>query len=117
MDWIDVAQDRDQWWALVNTVMNLRVPQNVEKFLSRCIIGGFSRRVRDHEVQHTDRVAVEQNENKIKKPSAYWIKKYKNINARLQPSSQNLLHSLHRRHEVKSLRFRICSVSDKEFQI
>jgi hypothetical protein len=25
MDRIDLAQDRDQWWALVNTVMNLRV--------------------------------------------------------------------------------------------
>jgi hypothetical protein len=26
MDWIDVAQDRDQWRALGNTVMNLSVP-------------------------------------------------------------------------------------------
>jgi hypothetical protein len=26
MDWIDLAQDRDQWEALVNTIMNLRVP-------------------------------------------------------------------------------------------
>jgi hypothetical protein len=24
MDWIDLAQDRDQWRALANTVMNLR---------------------------------------------------------------------------------------------
>jgi hypothetical protein len=26
MDWIDLAQDRDQWMTLMNTVMNLRVP-------------------------------------------------------------------------------------------
>jgi len=25
MDWIDLAQDRDRWWALVNAVMDLRV--------------------------------------------------------------------------------------------
>jgi hypothetical protein len=26
VDWIDLAQDRDQWMALVNVVMSLRVP-------------------------------------------------------------------------------------------
>jgi hypothetical protein len=26
VDWMHLAEDRDQWWVLVNTVMNLRVP-------------------------------------------------------------------------------------------
>jgi hypothetical protein len=26
MDWMHLAQDRDQWRSVVNTVMNLRVP-------------------------------------------------------------------------------------------
>jgi hypothetical protein len=44
MDWIDLAPDRDQRRALVNTTMNLRVPYNAGKFLSDCTIGSFSGR-------------------------------------------------------------------------
>jgi len=30
--WIQLAQNRAQWWALVNTIMNLRVPSKVGSF-------------------------------------------------------------------------------------
>jgi hypothetical protein len=49
MDWIDLVQDKDRWRALVNTVMNLLVPQNAGKFFSSCTTGGFSRRAQLHE--------------------------------------------------------------------
>jgi hypothetical protein len=44
MDLIDLAQNRDQWRALVNTVMNLRVLYKAGKFLSSFTTGGFSRK-------------------------------------------------------------------------
>jgi hypothetical protein len=34
----------EQWRALVNTTMNLWVPQNVGKFLNDCMTDDFSRR-------------------------------------------------------------------------
>jgi hypothetical protein len=37
MGWIDLAQGRDQWRALANTVMKLQVPYIVGKFLERLI--------------------------------------------------------------------------------
>jgi hypothetical protein len=34
MDWIDMAQDRDRWRAVVSAVMNLWVPQKAGNFLT-----------------------------------------------------------------------------------
>jgi len=34
MDLIDLAEDRDWWWAFVNVVMNFKAPQNAGNFFS-----------------------------------------------------------------------------------
>jgi hypothetical protein len=45
VDWIHLAEDGDQYWALVNTIMNLQVPLNAGNFLNRCATVSFSRRI------------------------------------------------------------------------
>jgi hypothetical protein len=34
LDWIHLAQDREQWRVILNTVMNLRVPYRTGDFLA-----------------------------------------------------------------------------------
>jgi hypothetical protein len=44
MDFIYLAEDKEQWRALLNTVMNLQILLNAGNFLIGCTIGSFSRR-------------------------------------------------------------------------
>jgi hypothetical protein len=48
--WVNLAQEREECRVLFNTVINLRVPYNLGKFLSSCTSGGFSRRAQLHGV-------------------------------------------------------------------
>jgi hypothetical protein len=50
VDWIDVAQDRYRWSALVNAVMNLRVPYNAGSLPSGCTTCGLSSGAQLHRV-------------------------------------------------------------------
>jgi hypothetical protein len=42
VDWIGLAKDRNRWRALVNSVLNLRVPWNAGKLSSGLASSGFS---------------------------------------------------------------------------
>ena len=43
VDWIDLAKDTDRWKAVMDTVMNIRVPYNLGNFLNRSETLSFSR--------------------------------------------------------------------------
>jgi hypothetical protein len=52
MDWIEMAQDRDRWRALVTAVMNYRISNIVGKFLTSRKPASFSSRTLLHEVNY-----------------------------------------------------------------
>jgi hypothetical protein len=53
MGWAAVAQNRNQWKALVNAVMNFQFPQNVVKFLNGCATVGLSSSAQSNSVTFT----------------------------------------------------------------
>jgi hypothetical protein len=50
MDWIDLAQDRERWGAVLNMVMKLRVPYNMKNFSTSRETVSFSKKTLLHGV-------------------------------------------------------------------
>jgi hypothetical protein len=50
VDWMHLAQDREERWVVVHTVMNLQVPQKVGNSLTSWVTISFSRRTLLHVV-------------------------------------------------------------------
>jgi hypothetical protein len=58
MDWIHMAQDRDQRRDIFNTDMNIQVAYSVGKFLNSRATGGFSRKTQLHGVKKMENAKV-----------------------------------------------------------
>jgi hypothetical protein len=56
VDWTGLAQDMNRWRALVNSVLNLRVPLNAGKLSSRLTTGGLSSSARLLRVSYVSRL-------------------------------------------------------------
>jgi hypothetical protein len=86
MDWINLAQNRDQWWALVKTVINRRGPKNVGNILSGWATGGFSKRTQPHGVRAANLFHTENKGSRILLNFGTYLPNYMRLDSRTPQS-------------------------------
>jgi hypothetical protein len=90
VDWIHLFQNMGKWWALVNKIMNIMIPQKAVNFFTICMTVSFSRRTPLHGKKKLNLCQYEETPH-LSRIKIFWASRF---NQHIH-SIKQCVHSLH----------------------